>query len=59
MKRYRVGKSWGVTIVETDNDLPEDNSMRHENDRLMAMASSEEYAQEIVAALNARARGES
>jgi hypothetical protein len=52
VKRYRVGSHWGVTIVETENDLPDDVTMRHENDRLIAVAQTPEDARRIVAALN-------
>lgn len=47
MKLYRVGRSWGVTIVETEPTSP-----GGEDDRLMATAQSPEDARKIVDALN-------
>ncbi len=43
MKIYRVGRSWGKTIVETEDGQP---------DRLLGMAVTPEDAHKIVDALN-------
>jgi hypothetical protein len=56
VKRYRVGSSWDVTIIETDNDLPDGVVMKHENDRLIATAQTPQDASRIVRALNRAAR---
>lgn len=56
MKAYRVGGSWGVTIVEVDPDEPRDERGRAPSDRLMGMALTREDADLIVAALNTAAR---
>lgn len=50
-KVYRVGRCWGVTIVETETDSPDG-----EDDRLVATAQTPEDAQMIVDALN-KAKG--
>lgn len=53
MKIYRVGSSWGVTIVESDDAEEQDEHGRRPSDRLVGTAQTPEDARKIVDALNA------
>lgn len=58
MKAYRLGSSWGVTIVRYDQREQPDEKGRRPSDRLMGLAQNREYGREIVEALNASAAAE-
>ena len=53
MKIYRVGSSWGVTVVEADDAQIARADGRRPSDRLMATAQGKEDAELIVRALQA------
>lgn len=53
---YRVGAHWGVTVVETDLDLPADDHGRRSGDRLIAMAATPSDAVRIADAMTQRAK---
>jgi hypothetical protein len=52
VKIYRVGNSWGVTIVECESGEVPDAYGRAPSDRLMGTAQTPEDADRIVTALN-------
>ena len=55
MKRFRVGKSWGVTIILFDTEETPNDEGRRPSDMLMAVAFNPEAAEAIVYGLNQHA----
>jgi len=50
--RFRVGGSWGVTVVEYDADEPADPEGKRSSDRLLCLATSAVSAQRIAVYMN-------
>ena len=52
MKGYRVGGSWGVTVVEFDESEKADADGKRPGDRLMGTMQTKEDAELVVRALH-------